>query len=155
MLAGFSTVGRSEPPVQPIGELDTWHYWTTRKDKEGWQFDAGVSPLAHAAEAASRASGSREPVLLEPLTFQLRFGQSKAHLTAVYMRSYANFGRAVVYIDGQREAALRRHVIQQCYRQLCEKYFAREVANFTPTIGEAQTLACDTHTLTPEARRGR
>jgi len=63
-------------------------------------FDAAVSLYLDEATRLAEQVDTHEP-----LTFSLRFG-AHPRLAVTHLRSYANFGRALYWFDGRREAAL-------------------------------------------------
>ena len=60
--------------------------------------------------------------LLEPITFKVRFG-TKPVLSLSWLRSYENFGRALFWLDGERDAALAAYNEEHKFRSLCKKWY--------------------------------
>ena len=92
--------------------------------KAGWQFDAG-------------AARTKDCDVHEPITFNMLIGPPQPRVLATYLRSYENFGRALVWAsdpsvsDGEPEKreALRMLRAQKCYKKACEIFFAQVKPN--------------------------
>jgi len=93
----------------PVSVGKGWKYWDQRADKEGWQWDAaGAGPL------------SADTTLGPPLVFEMEFSNETA-LIANYLRSYQNFGAALVYLDDELDATLALVDVNNRYYALCER----------------------------------
>jgi len=98
-------------PVQ-IG--DGWRFFSQRAGKEGWQFDANLS--SHSVRAGPLR-------FFPPITFRMTFGGEggeRPRLVVSYLRSYENFGRAAIWIDGQEAQTQLLHTMHHCYTYVCE-----------------------------------
>ena len=104
---------------QPIDKPDGWRYVADQPYKEGWQFDArnatGTTDLRS-------TPGSSLAGLLEPLKFRMSFGEDP-RLLVTYLRSYENFGRALVWVDEHAQDALHRVHVNDCYNEKCALAF--------------------------------
>lgn len=115
---------------QPVQEpAVAWSFNESKAMKEGWQFDARRSRLyRERQQQGPRASEppdgafkdkmglaiewARRVDALEPITFALRFGD-RPRAAVSFLKSYANFGRLIWWLDDGRERALaeyRRHL---------------------------------------------
>lgn len=111
-------------------------------EKQGWQFFTELSARANLTRQRSsshRAARPSEPVfeLLEPITFAVRFG-AKPRMSLTWLRSYENFGRALFWLDDEREAVLNAYDEERRYREACPKLFAGDSAH-------AESLVCSNH----------
>tara|TARA_B110001452_G_scaffold11896_1_gene9770 strand:- start:1076 stop:2974 length:1899 start_codon:yes stop_codon:yes gene_type:complete len=89
-------------------------------EKRGWQFSALRSPTWQGI--ANQTARQEDVQLLEPLTFEVRFGEDP-RLSMTWLKSYENFGRALFWLDDDREAALQAYNWERKYRAGCRKYF--------------------------------
>lgn len=87
-----------------------WEYDDARVGKQGWLMNASRSSLAtrinHTLAMRDLEEGASLP--LEPISFRVRFGEHP-RLVVKVMKSYANFGRALWWIDGNQSNALDAH----------------------------------------------
>lgn len=141
-------LGAQAPPIEAPGSAsladhEAWIFNTSHPQKQGWQFSMARSRLylARAADRATRdavpepaipristqtaaqawaswaAQYARRVDTLEPIAFRVRLG-AHPRVAISYLRSYATFGRALWWIDGEagRERALqvyRRHLTME------------------------------------------
>ena len=115
------------PPHDAHEVGDGWSYTTTRPTKEGWEFDAlhvgNRSRAALVSERAEHVSGADLTRLHKPIAFKMRFGP-QPRLVISYLRSYANYGRALVWFDDDAPEAIRRVHVNECHSAKCLEWFA-------------------------------
>ena len=115
-----------------------------------WQYVAGAKP-----GWLFNASLSKQPadaLLLEPITFAVRFGSSPK-LVLAYLRSHANVGNALFWIhnrssdESSRAAALQAYEQQQRFRRACDELAASRQCLRHPTRCDALSmpLECNMH----------
>mmetsp|Transcript_22002 Transcript_22002/g.33958 ORF Transcript_22002/g.33958 Transcript_22002/m.33958 type:complete len:568 (-) Transcript_22002:792-2495(-) len=111
-------------------EQQYWSYWTLRKGKEGWQYNATsrrslrvVQPHTKRIKAPSEAINyvlSSKSILGESIHFEMNFSAAPA-LVITFLKSYEHFGAAVVAIDGNEKHILNLIQVQNSYRTTCER----------------------------------
>lgn len=107
-----------DPGVHSIHEIGPgWTYRQERVTKEGWEFTINRKDSEPPTKEVKLADGRRAQVH-EPIAFRMRFGE-RPRLIVSYLRSYANFGRALVWFDDQLPEALRRVHVNECYTAMC------------------------------------
>lgn len=104
---------QAESPVDAPGG---WMHITDQAHKGGWQYDARSMSNATTSEYSGRARA------LEPISFRMRFG-NEPRLLVTYLRSYENFGRALVWIDDDKQAALERTHTDECFTSTCARKY--------------------------------
>ena len=87
-----------------------WEYDDSRADKQGWLMNASRSSLATRINdtLVMRDLEEGASLPLETISFRVRFGE-RPRLVVKVMKSYANFGRALWWIDDNQTVALNAH----------------------------------------------
>ena len=120
-----------------------WSYFDGAQ-KEGWQFElgagAGVAPSAPSKQPApsgppgpcafeghaTAPNATDEPLHrffgAEAISFRMQFGPSNPRLFVSYLRSYENFGKAVVVIDCDEQRAAELLAISASYIAQCKSF---------------------------------
>jgi hypothetical protein len=105
--------GESESTFAPVDKGGGWHF--EKSSKPGWRFNASDR---------TRQSSSG---VLAPITFEVEFGLQPKLVLSV-MRSYANFGRAVVWIGGDEgeQAMLQMQRHHRRFESWCDNAFCSD-----------------------------
>ena len=121
-----SIEGSAGGAASPVQSGRGWQFYESeRKEKQGWQYTL-PSPDASAASPLLAELGSPQSlsvhrssfVLLEPITFEVEFG-ANPRLVVSFLRSYENFGRALLWLDGNSSLAMQALAEEHAYRALC------------------------------------
>jgi hypothetical protein len=126
--ASFPATGRLE-------ERFGWRFRSDLQTKQGWEFD-GVGTRSGSAAGFVQRAGAwlrgiatrwRPPSaaaategrwrLLEPISFEVDL---RERVVVSFLRSYAHFGRALLWVNGGRDAALSKWRAQRAFVTRCE-----------------------------------
>ena len=127
-----------------------WNFTSERSMKEGWEFDARSylpDQTSSVAAAAAARSGGMQARLLEPISFRMRFSNEKPRLVVTHMRSYSNFGRALVWIDDEEPGALHRVHVNDCYIAQCTRWFGSQAVKRNLTHPTSSWCGDDPHRI--------
>ena len=108
-LTDLSAVEGNLSPTLEHGQKHG-HGWQYLDDarRPGWQFNTSAVVGAHGGVRYSR-----------PLTFAMNFG-ARPRLVASFLRSYENFGRAIVWLDDEQETAVKLREGGRRFASWCE-----------------------------------
>ena len=104
-LTDLSAVEGSLSPTHTHGH--GWQYLDDAR-RPGWQFNKSTVVRAHDGVRYSR-----------PLTFAMNFG-ARPRLVVSFLRSYENFGRAIVWLDDEQETAVKLREGGRRFASWCE-----------------------------------